>query len=136
MPCLVFMVPDVPTANGPLSVIDCTSGFHSGQVAVSDQIFHTACGLELVSTERSLLAIPSSPFVLRSRRAAAIEKKVYDPGDDEADEVAEIGAAKHRRKGPLSEGLRDEEQRRQQPDDEGDRAAPVPVGRRAEAQRL
>src|SRR5438309_7251947 len=127
------MVPDVPAANGPLSVIDCTSGFHSCQVAVSDQIFHTACGLALVSTERSLLAIPFSSFHLGSRRAAASEKKVYHPGDDEADEVAEVGAAEHRRKGPFGEGLRDEEQRRQQPDDEGDRAAPVPVGRRAEA---
>src|SRR5437588_9359508 len=133
------MVPDVPTANGPLSVNDCTSGFHSCQVAGSDQIFHTACGLALVSTERSLLAIPSSTFLLALRRPAAIEKNVYHPGDDEADEVAEIGVAEPRGKGsvgPHAKQLKllgDEEQGDQQPDRKGDRAAPVPVGRPAES---
>src|ERR1700682_738849 len=63
VPCLVFIVPVVPAANGPSSVIDCTSGFHSGQVLLSDQIFHTACGLAVVSTERSLLANPRLPLL-------------------------------------------------------------------------
>jgi hypothetical protein len=62
VPCLVFIVPLVPTANGPLSAIDCTSGFHSGHVVVSDQIFQAVWGLAFVSTERSLFAIPATPI--------------------------------------------------------------------------
>jgi len=51
------MVPVVPEAKGPLSCMESTSGFHCGQVAVSDQIFQTACGVALVSTDRSSTAI-------------------------------------------------------------------------------
>ncbi|HEX9097540.1 MAG TPA: hypothetical protein VF990_15725 [Candidatus Dormibacteraeota bacterium] len=57
---MVVIVPVVPAAKGPLSVIDYTSGFHRGQVVVSDQTFQTAAGLADVSTERWLSAIPSS----------------------------------------------------------------------------
>ena len=64
VPCLVFMVPVVPAANGPFSAIDCTSGFHSCHRDVSVQTFHTAWGLAAVSTERSLLANPIPPVVL------------------------------------------------------------------------
>src|ERR1700674_4550799 len=60
VPCLVFIVPVVPAANGPLSAIDCTSGFHSGHVLASEQIFHAAWGLGFVSTERSLFDTPAS----------------------------------------------------------------------------
>src|ERR1700730_14189059 len=65
MPCLVFIVPVVPAANGPLSAIDCTSGFHSGQVLVSDQIFHAVWGLAFVSTERSFFPLPASSIAWR-----------------------------------------------------------------------
>jgi hypothetical protein len=57
-----------------LSVIDWTSGFHSGHVVGSDQICHAAWGLAAVSTERSLLAKAASlyafalPAVPRFRR--------------------------------------------------------------------
>src|SRR5438067_12654797 len=63
VPCLVFIVPVVPAANGPVSVIDWTSGFHSGHVLVSDQILQAAWGLAVVSTERSLLANPTPPSI-------------------------------------------------------------------------
>src|SRR6266849_2229742 len=94
VPCLVFIVPVVPAANGPLSVIDCTSGFHSGQVLVSDQIFHAACGLAVVSTERSLLAKPLLPLLLSAAGRPAVENHVYHPGHDEADEITKVGVAK------------------------------------------
>jgi len=61
-----LIVPVVPAANGPASVIDCTSGFHSCHVLVSDQIFHAAWGLAVVSTERSLFAKPRLPLWLRA----------------------------------------------------------------------
>src|SRR3984893_6878609 len=59
VPCLVFIVPVVPAANGPLRDIDGTAGFDSCHLETSDQTFQTVCGLATVSTERSLLANPS-----------------------------------------------------------------------------
>src|SRR5260370_15114281 len=94
VPCLVFIVPAVPAANGPLSVIDCTSGFHSGQVLVSDQIFHAAWGLAVVSTERSLFANPLLPLLLCVAGRPAIENQVYQPGQKEADDRTQIRTAK------------------------------------------
>src|ERR1700730_2332270 len=64
VPCFVCIVPEVPVANGPLRVIDWTSGFHSCQVAVFDQMLHTVAGLALVSTDRSLFAIRDPPRVV------------------------------------------------------------------------
>src|ERR1700737_4734896 len=98
VPCLVFIVPLVPAANGPLSVIDCTSGFHWGQVLVSDQIFHTPWGLAFVSTVRSLFAIRRLPLVLRAAGRPAVQQNVYHAGNDEADEITKIGVAEPRGK--------------------------------------
>src|SRR4029077_4807751 len=122
VPCLVFMVPVVPTANGPLSVIDCTSGFHSGQVLVSDQSFHAVWGIAFVSTERSLLAIRRLPLLFGAARRPAIQQKVYHAGHDEADEVAKVRVPEPRGKWPVGfqaehlELFGDEEQRNTQPD--------------------
>src|ERR1700719_2020182 len=136
------MVPVVPVAKGPLRIIDWTSGFHSCQVLGSDQIFHTAAGLALVSTERMLSAI----FVLLEssalRRATPIQNNVYHAGDEEADEVAEIGIAEPR--GEWSVGFqaehlelfRNEQKRNQKPDHEGDQTGRIPVGSGAETHRL
>jgi hypothetical protein len=67
-------------------------------VLVSDQIFHAACGLADVSTERSLFANPFLPLRLRAAGRAAIQQKVYHAGDEEPDEVAEIGVTEPRGK--------------------------------------
>ena len=80
-------------AKGPLSVIDWTSGFHSGQVLVSDQIFHADCGLAVVSTERSLFANPRLPLLLRAAGRPAIQEKVYHARNDEADEITKVRVA-------------------------------------------
>src|SRR5207302_4539099 len=115
VPCLVFIVPVVPAANGPVSGIDWTSGFHSGQVLVSDQIFHAVWGVAVVSTERSLLANSRLPLLLRARRSA-VQQKVYHPGHDEADEITKVRVAEPGGKGTVGfhaehlELLRDEEQ--------------------------
>src|ERR1700681_2321481 len=128
VPCLVFIVPVVPAANGPLSVIDCTSGFHSGQVLVSDQIFHAAWGLAAVSTERSLLANPLLPLLLSAAGRPAIENQVCHPGHDEADEITKIGVAEPTRQWPVHlqtedlERLGDEEPRNAEPDEPRDQA--------------
>src|SRR2546423_4231433 len=92
VPCLVFIVPVVPAANGPLSTIAWTSGFHSCHLDVSVQMFQTACGLAAVSTDRSLVANRSSSDPERCG-ARPREKKIHHAGDQEADEVAEVGPA-------------------------------------------
>src|SRR5438445_2534592 len=94
VPCLVFIVPVVPAANGPVSVIDSTSGFHSGHVLVSDQIFHAVWGVAVVSTERSLLDNSRLPLLLRARRSE-VSQKVYPEGHHEVDEITNIRVSQH-----------------------------------------
>src|SRR6266513_5309483 len=142
VPCLVFIVPLVPAANGPVSVIDWTSGFHSGHVLGSDQIFQADWGLAVVSTERSLLAKPRLPLLLRAAGRPAIQQKVYHAGNDEADEIAKVRVTKPAGKRPVGfqaehlELLRDEEQRHRQPDQPGDETVPVDRDSLAESHRL
>src|SRR5438309_437004 len=135
VPCLVFIVPEVPAANGPSRVIDCTSGFHSGQVVVSDQTLHTAAGLALVSTERWLSAIPCPPR-RQSCGAPPIENYVYHAGNEEADEVAEIGAPEEGGEWSRVERLGHERDGNHQANDEGDETVAVPGRRLAEAHGL
>jgi hypothetical protein len=52
-PALVVMLPVVPLANGPSRLTATTSGFQSGQVAVSDQIRQTRSGGAFTSIDRS-----------------------------------------------------------------------------------
>jgi hypothetical protein len=51
-PALVRISPVVPLANGPSRDTDRTSGFHIAQVDMSDQIFQTSSGGDVVSRER------------------------------------------------------------------------------------
>src|SRR5919197_5347444 len=55
-PALVCISPLVPVANGPFSDMDSTSGFHSGQVDVSDQMVHTRSGEAVVARKRTCAA--------------------------------------------------------------------------------
>src|SRR5438270_12017507 len=90
----------------------------------------------MVSTERSWVAIRILLAALGSCRASPIEEKVYHAGDEEANEVTEIGAAEPGREGAGVEGLGHEGDGNDQPDRKRDGAVAVPGRGFAERHRL
>ena len=57
------MIAVLPVANGPCSSIVLTLGFHSPQVEVSDQIFHTLSGEAVLTTDVPYSAMASDSIV-------------------------------------------------------------------------